>query len=154
MTGEITLRGQVLAIGGLQEKLLAAKRIGITTVLIPEDNRRTLAEIPTRIKEGLNIIPIESVGQGIPIAFDLTTPPSELGKSLEIPEDIKDVALALIDQGIDPEDVQVGNRPGSRKRQRAIAKATPLKKPKATSTRAKAKKPLAKKPAAKSKRRK
>jgi ATP-dependent Lon protease len=149
MTGEITLRGQVLAIGGLQEKLLAAKRIGITTVLIPEDNRRTLAEIPERIKEGLNIIPIESVGQGIPIAFDLTTPAKELGKDLELPEDIKDVAMALVEQGIDPDDVQVGTRPGSRKRQRAIAKAIPTRKPKATVTRAKSKKPVAKRPATK-----
>ncbi|NOY73025.1 MAG: endopeptidase La [Gammaproteobacteria bacterium] len=55
MTGEITLRGQVLPIGGLKEKLLAAHRGGIKTVLIPEDNERDLAEIPEKIKQNLNI---------------------------------------------------------------------------------------------------
>lgn len=129
MTGEITLRGQVLAIGGLQEKLLAAKRIGITTVFIPEDNRRTLAEIPDRIKEGLNIIPIESVGQAIPIAFDLTTPSAQLGNKLELPDDIKDVALALHEQGIDPADVQVSRPPGLGKRPRAVPKQKVTVKP-------------------------
>ena len=78
MTGEITLRGNVLAIGGLQEKLLSAKREGIKAVLIPEDNRLTLSEIPDRIKEGLNIIPIATVDQAVPIVFDLTTPPEQL----------------------------------------------------------------------------
>ncbi len=78
MTGEITLRGNVLAIGGLQEKLLSAKRAGIKAVLIPEDNRGTLSEIPERIKEGLNIIPIAKVDQAVGIVFDLTTPAEKL----------------------------------------------------------------------------
>jgi ATP-dependent Lon protease len=85
MTGEITLRGNVLAIGGLQEKLLAAKRSGIKTVIIPEDNRPGLAEIPERIREGLNIISVKTVDQAIPVVFDLTTPASEL-KRKEIVE--------------------------------------------------------------------
>lgn len=63
MTGEITLRGKVLAIGGLKEKLLAAHRGGIKTVLIPEDNRKDLPEIPDNVKVGLNIIPVENVTQ-------------------------------------------------------------------------------------------
>ncbi len=58
MTGEITLRGRVLPIGGLKEKLLAALRGGITTVLIPEDNVKDLAEIPDNVKSGLDIIPV------------------------------------------------------------------------------------------------
>ncbi len=74
MTGEITLRGNVLAIGGLQEKLLSAKRAGIKAVIIPEDNRPSLSEIPERIREGLNIISVKTVDQAIPIVFDLTTP--------------------------------------------------------------------------------
>ena len=78
MTGEITLRGQVLPIGGLQEKLLAAKRSGIKAVLIPEDNRPSLAEIPNSIKEGLNIIPVATVDQAVPVVFDLTTPAEKL----------------------------------------------------------------------------
>ena len=57
MTGEVTLRGRVLPIGGLKEKLLAALRGGIKTVLIPQENEKDLAEIPANIKEGLEIIP-------------------------------------------------------------------------------------------------
>ncbi len=61
MTGEVTLRGRVLAIGGLKEKLLAALRGGIKTVLIPEENVKDLAEIPENVKEGLEIIPVAHV---------------------------------------------------------------------------------------------
>ena len=63
MTGEITLRGRVLPIGGLKEKLLAAHRGGITTVLIPEDNKKDLTEIPDNVKKGLKIIPVSDVEQ-------------------------------------------------------------------------------------------
>jgi len=63
MTGEVTLRGHVLPIGGLKEKLLAALRGGITTVLIPEENEKDLTEIPDNVKDGLRIIPVKSVGQ-------------------------------------------------------------------------------------------
>ena len=61
MTGEVTLRGNVLAIGGLKEKLLAALRGGITTVLIPEENAKDLPEIPDNVKQGLEIIPVSNV---------------------------------------------------------------------------------------------
>ncbi|WP_086740312.1 endopeptidase La [Erythrobacter colymbi] len=63
MTGEVTLRGRVLAIGGLKEKLLAALRGGITTVLIPEENVKDLAEIPANAKAGLEIIPVSHVDE-------------------------------------------------------------------------------------------
>jgi len=63
MTGEVTLRGRVLPIGGLKEKLLAALRGGITLVLIPEENRKDLAEIPANVKEGLEIIPVSHVDE-------------------------------------------------------------------------------------------
>jgi ATP-dependent Lon protease len=63
MTGEVTLRGRVLPIGGLKEKLLAALRGGIKTVLIPQENEKDLAEIPANIKEGLEIIPVNHVDQ-------------------------------------------------------------------------------------------
>ncbi|MET0597806.1 MAG: endopeptidase La [Mesorhizobium sp.] len=63
MTGEITLRGRVLPIGGLKEKLLAALRGGIKKVLIPEDNAKDLAEIPDNVKSGLEIIPVSRVGE-------------------------------------------------------------------------------------------
>ncbi len=61
MTGEVTLRGNVLPIGGLKEKLLAALRGGITTVLIPAENEKDLKEIPSNVKEGLVIIPVSHV---------------------------------------------------------------------------------------------
>ena len=63
MTGEITLRGEVLPIGGLKEKLLAAHRGGITTVLIPHENEKDLAEIPKNIKDKLNIVPVKWIDQ-------------------------------------------------------------------------------------------
>ena len=63
MTGEVTLRGRVLPIGGLKEKLLAALRGGITTVLIPEENRKDLVEIPANITDGLEIIPVSHVDE-------------------------------------------------------------------------------------------
>jgi ATP-dependent Lon protease len=61
MTGEVTLRGRVLPIGGLKEKLLAALRGGLDTVLIPKDNEKDLAEIPDNVKKGLNIVPVSTV---------------------------------------------------------------------------------------------
>jgi ATP-dependent Lon protease len=63
MTGEVTLRGRVLPIGGLKEKLLAALRGGIKTVYIPQENEKDLAEIPANIKEGLEILPVAHVDQ-------------------------------------------------------------------------------------------
>ena len=76
MTGEITLRGRVLPIGGLKEKLLAAKRGGIKTVLIPEDNKKDLIEIPNNIKNKLKIIPVSSIDEVISHA--LVHSPQEL----------------------------------------------------------------------------
>ena len=61
MTGEVTLRGNVLPIGGLKEKLLAALRGGITTVMIPSDNVKDLREIPDNVKNGLELIPVSNV---------------------------------------------------------------------------------------------
>ena len=63
MTGEITLRGRVLPIGGLKEKLLAALRAGVTTVLIPQDNEKDLADIPDNVKGALKIIPVSTVDE-------------------------------------------------------------------------------------------
>ena len=63
MTGEVTLRGRVLPIGGLKEKLLAALRGGIKTVLIPAENEKDLADIPANIKEGLEIVPVQHVDE-------------------------------------------------------------------------------------------
>ena len=63
MTGEVTLRGRVLPIGGLKEKTMAAKRYGIHTVLIPKDNARDLEEIDQTVRAALRFIPVETVDQ-------------------------------------------------------------------------------------------
>jgi len=63
MTGEITLRGRVLPIGGLKEKLLAALRGGMKTVLIPKENEKDLAEIPDNVKRGMTIKPVDTVDE-------------------------------------------------------------------------------------------
>jgi ATP-dependent Lon protease len=70
MTGEITLRGEVLPIGGLKEKLLAAVRGGLARVLIPEENVRDLAEIPDNIKNKLEIIPVRWIDQVLEHALE------------------------------------------------------------------------------------
>jgi len=84
MTGEITLRGRVLAIGGLKEKLLAALRGGIKTVLIPVDNEKDLAEIPENVRRGLKIIPVATADEALrlalvrePMPIDWEEPPDE-----------------------------------------------------------------------------
>lgn len=69
MTGEITLRGRVLPIGGLKEKLLAALRGGIRTVLIPEENRKDLADIPKNVTQGLEIIPVKWIDEVLDVAL-------------------------------------------------------------------------------------
>ncbi len=73
MTGEITLRGEVLGIGGLNEKLLAAQRSGITKVLIPEENTKDLPEIPPKVKQGLTIVPINRIEDALQHVFSTAT---------------------------------------------------------------------------------
>jgi ATP-dependent Lon protease len=69
MTGEMTLRGRVLPIGGLKEKLLAASRGGVKTVIIPKENEKDLSEIPDNIKDGLDIKPVSYVDEALEIAL-------------------------------------------------------------------------------------
>jgi ATP-dependent Lon protease len=76
MTGEITLRGRVLPIGGLKEKLLAALRGGIKTVLIPEENAKDLAEIPASVKNGMEIVPVSRMEEVL--AHALTRAPERI----------------------------------------------------------------------------
>ena len=87
MTGEITLRGRVLPIGGLKEKLLAALRAGLKTVLIPAENEKDLEEIPKNVKEGLQIIPVSYVKEVLEKALTkpLTPLPNDLS-SCNVPE--------------------------------------------------------------------
>ena len=70
MTGEITLRGEVLPIGGLKEKLLAAHRGGIKTVLIPKDNERDLEEIPDNVIADLKVIPVQWIDEVLRVALE------------------------------------------------------------------------------------
>jgi len=77
MTGEVTLRGRVLPIGGLKEKLLAALRGGIKKVLIPEENAKDLAEIPASVKNGLEIVPVARMDQVVEHALVRTPMPIE-----------------------------------------------------------------------------
>lgn len=74
MTGEITLRGRVLPIGGLKEKVLAAHRSGITTIIIPDENRRDIREIPKRVRRALNIIPVKHMDDVLMHALKLDNP--------------------------------------------------------------------------------
>jgi len=69
MTGEVTLRGDVLPIGGLKEKLLAAHRAGIRVILIPEDNKKDLVEIPKKILDNITVTPVKTVDEVLKIAL-------------------------------------------------------------------------------------
>ncbi|MGH8273521.1 MAG: endopeptidase La [Gammaproteobacteria bacterium] len=82
MTGEITLRGEILPIGGLKEKLLAAQRGGITTVLIPEENIKDLTEIPDNVKSGLEITPVRWIDTALSLALTREPRPESGAKDL------------------------------------------------------------------------
>jgi ATP-dependent Lon protease len=84
MTGELTLRGRILPIGGLKEKLLAAHRGGLRTVLIPRDNERELSEIPDNIKRGLTIIPVTMVDEVLKNALVSELTPIEWDENAEL----------------------------------------------------------------------
>ena len=84
MTGEVTLRGRVLAIGGLKEKLLAAMRGGIKTVLIPKQNEKDLADIPNNVKRGLEIVPVDTVDEVLDKALTTKPTPVEVVEETEV----------------------------------------------------------------------
>ena len=89
MTGEITLRGEVLPIGGLKEKLLAAHRGGITTVLIPDENVKDLAEIPDNIKGKLEIKPVKWIDEVLQLALKDTPQPVAAPREEKVADDGK-----------------------------------------------------------------
>ncbi len=82
MTGEITLRGKVTAIGGLKEKLLAAMRGGITTVIIPEENRKDLADIPKTVTEHMRIVPVRWIDEVLDLALERPLTPKVVEKGV------------------------------------------------------------------------
>jgi len=96
MTGEVTLRGRVLPIGGLKEKLLAALRGGIETVLIPKENEKDLAEIPDNVKKGLKILPVGNVDEVLQVA--LSRVPEALAEEEPISPEIAAQAKPAADQ--------------------------------------------------------
>ena len=95
MTGEITLRGRILPIGGLKEKLLAAHRGGIKTVLIPEENAKDLTEISDSIKGGLEIIPVSRMDEVLKVALIRVPDP------IQWDETAKPVTAAAVDPVVD-----------------------------------------------------
>ena len=97
MTGEVTLRGNALGIGGLKEKLLAALRGGIKTVLIPSENEKDLPEIPSNLKEGLEIIPVSHVEDVLKQALVSMPEPIEWD---EAAEELAQAALAKDNENI------------------------------------------------------
>ena len=83
MTGEVSLRGNAMPIGGLKEKLLAALRGGIKTVLIPQENAKDLPEIPDNVKSGLEIIPVSHVSEVLKLALVKVPEPIEWDQEAE-----------------------------------------------------------------------
>jgi len=102
MTGEITLRGRVLPIGGLKEKLLAALRGGIKKVLIPEENAKDLVEIPDNVKSGLEIVPVSRMDEVIAHTFVRTPEPIEWDEEKAAAEAAKAPAAEPVDDEVSP----------------------------------------------------
>ena len=100
MTGEITLRGRVLPIGGLKEKLLAALRGGIKKVLIPEENAKDLADIPDAVKNGLEIVPVARMEEVLQHALVSQPTPDRLGGGRVRARQARRGALAEDDTGV------------------------------------------------------
>ncbi len=95
MTGEVSLRGNAMPIGGLKEKLLAALRGGVKSVLIPEENEKDLAEIPDNVKEGLEIVPVTHVSEVLKLAL------TEMPEPIEWDEEAEEAAAAARAAAID-----------------------------------------------------
>jgi ATP-dependent Lon protease len=100
MTGEITLRGQVLPIGGLKEKLLAAHRGGVKNVIIPAENERDLKEIPDNVKANLNIYPVKWMDDVLELALERLPEP-------RIVEAVDDAKKPLPDVGSNDDKVTI-----------------------------------------------
>jgi ATP-dependent Lon protease len=102
MTGEITLRGRVLPIGGLKEKLLAALRGGVKTVLIPKDNEKDLADIPDNVKQGLEIVPVATVDEVLKRALTRPLTPVEWSEEDELAETRRSESAGEGQEGVRP----------------------------------------------------
>jgi ATP-dependent Lon protease len=92
MTGEITLRGKVLPIGGVKEKLLAAHRAGVATIVLPKDNEKDLADIPKNVLDQLNIYLVEGMDEVLKIALSEPLPAPLAAAAADAPADGPDVS--------------------------------------------------------------
>jgi ATP-dependent Lon protease len=108
MTGEITLRGKVTAIGGLKEKLLAALRGGIKTVIIPDENRKDLADIPKNVTQHMKIVPVKWIDEVLDLALERPLTPKVVSEGLE--EAAREAEQAPVDQSV----VKPPEKPGAR----------------------------------------
>ena len=108
MTGEITLRGRVLQIGGLKDKALAAHRGGVKTVLIPTDNKKDLRDIPKRIRNALEIVPVDHVDQVLRLAL---TDPDQLFNRKPPPAEEAAEEHAAAPESPDKDDPETGSAP-------------------------------------------
>jgi ATP-dependent Lon protease len=104
MTGEITLRGRVMPIGGLKEKALAAHRAGIDTLLIPKENRKDLREIPRRVLSVMRIVLIEHADEALREALCLSDPGAIFGKRIAPMEYVNGKLLTNRSDGEQPDD--------------------------------------------------
>ena len=90
MTGEVTITGQVLPIGGLKEKLLAAHRAGVKKVLIPKENEKDLVDVPKKVKDDINITPVETADEVLKLALTKELKPVEWTEVEKISDTKKD----------------------------------------------------------------
>ena len=143
MTGEITLRGRVLPIGGLKEKLLAAKRGGIKTVFIPKENLKDLDEVPASVRRALEVIAVERVDEILVQAYVGQSPFVTLGRTTSVSE------VAVEDGAQTRAKKPAAKKPAAKKpaAKKPVAKKSAAKKP--VAKKSAAKKPVAKKSAAK-----
>jgi ATP-dependent Lon protease len=117
MTGEITLRGRVLAIGGLKEKVLAAHRCGIKRIIIPKDNENDIQEIPLRVRRSLEFVVVENMDEVLANALQLDNPEALLTALKQSPV-VPDVHMTMVqdmEYGMDDDDHELENHPGARK---------------------------------------
>ncbi len=108
MTGEITLRGKVTAIGGLKEKLLAALRGGIKTVIIPDENKKDLADIPKNVTQHMKIVPVKWIDEVLDLALERPLTPKVVSEGLE--DAAREAEQAPVDQSV----VKPPEKPGAR----------------------------------------
>ena len=147
MTGEVTLTGQVLPIGGLKEKTLAAQRAGITTVILPSRNEADLEDVPEELREGMTFVPVDRVEQVWEVAMGLRL--DERAAELIEAGDLIEEAGELLEKARRKAGARPAAAAGAGENGRPAGKKPAAKAPAKTAAKPAARKPAAKKPAAK-----